>query len=131
MGSNQQIVNPMKVEAHNETKTTIEQECEAKRVALDPRVPNITVLIVQEISSEEEAEMLSFLDKNNDVFTWSTLDLTGIRRNIIERKLYVNPSAKPKKKRLHKMSEGKITAAKVEAQRLLDAGFIREVEYPT
>jgi hypothetical protein len=36
----------------------------------------------------------------------------------------------PKKKKLRKMSEEKIEAVKAEVQRLLDAGFIREVRYP-
>jgi hypothetical protein len=68
-----------------------------------------------------------FLNKNSDVFTWKTSDLTGVSRSIIEHKLHVNPSAKL----LHKMSDEKIIAAKAEVQRLLDAGFIREVQYPT
>jgi hypothetical protein len=38
---------------------------------------------------------------------------------------------KLRKQRFHKMSNEKVTAAKAEAQRLLDAGFIREVHYPS
>jgi hypothetical protein len=41
--------------------------------------------------------------------------------------LQVNPNTKPKKQKLHKMSEEKIEAVKVEVQHLLDTGFIREV----
>jgi hypothetical protein len=44
--------------------------------------------------------------------------------------LQVNPNEKSKKQKLRKMSEEKIEAAKAEVQRLLDAGFIREVTYP-
>jgi hypothetical protein len=73
---------------------------------------------------------LTFHDKNNDVFAWSTSDLIGISRDIIEHKMQVNPVAKPKKKKLHKMSEEKVAAVKAEVQRLLDVGFIREVTYP-
>jgi hypothetical protein len=73
---------------------------------------------------------LAFHDKNNDVFAWSTSDLIGISRDIIEHKMQVNPVAKPKKKKLHKMSEEKVAAVKAEVQRLLDVGFIREVTYP-
>jgi hypothetical protein len=54
----------------------------------------------------------------------------GVSREIIEHKLQVNPVAKPKKQNLHKMSEEKVEAAKDEVQRLLDAGFIRQVTYP-
>jgi hypothetical protein len=70
------------------------------------------------------------LDKNSEVFTWRTSDLTGVSRDIIEHKLEVNPSARPKKQRLCKMSDKKVAAAKAEVQRLLDVGFIREVYYP-
>jgi hypothetical protein len=54
-----------------------------------------------------------------------------VSRDIIEHKLQVNPFAKPRKQRLHKMSDEKVAVAKAEVQRLLDAGFIREVHYPS
>jgi hypothetical protein len=75
---------------------------------------------------EEQAELLQFLDKNSDVFAWSTSDLIGISREVIEHKLQVNPNAQPKKQKLCKMSEEKIEAVKAKVQRMLDAGFIRE-----
>jgi hypothetical protein len=78
-------------------KPAIEPECEIKRVPLDPRVPDKIVMISQDLSPSEEMKLLSFLDKNSDVFTWKTSDLTGVNRSIIEHKLLVNPSAKPKK----------------------------------
>jgi hypothetical protein len=65
----------------------IEPECETKRVPLEPRVPDKTVMISQDLTSREEAELLSFLDKNNNVFAWRTSDLTGLSRDIIEHKL--------------------------------------------
>jgi hypothetical protein len=82
------------------------------------------------VSPQEQAELLQFLDKNNDVFAWSTSDLVGVSREVIKHKLQVNPHAKPNKQKLHKMTEEKIEIAKAEVQRLLDAGFIREVRYP-
>jgi hypothetical protein len=41
----------------------------------------------------------------------------------------VNPLARPRKQKLHKMSDEKLVAAKAEVQRLLDAGFTRKVLY--
>jgi hypothetical protein len=52
------------------SKPSIEPECETKRVPLDPRVPDKVVMISHDLSPEEESELLSFLDKNSDVFTW-------------------------------------------------------------
>jgi hypothetical protein len=74
--------------------------------------------------------LLAFLDKNSDVFMWSTSDLVGVSRDIIEHKLQVNPNVKPRKKKLQVMSQEKVEAAKAEVQRLLDTGFIRGVTYP-
>jgi hypothetical protein len=54
----------------------------------------------------------------------------GVSRDIIEHWLQVNPSAKPKKHKLHKMSKEKVEAAKAKVKRLLDAGLIREVACP-
>jgi hypothetical protein len=107
----------------------IKPECKTKRVPLDPRVPEKTVIIAQDLTSNEETNLLSFLDKSNDIFGWQTTDLMGVSRDIIEHKLQVNPSTKPRKQRLRKMSDEKVATTKVEVHRLLDAGFIHEVQY--
>jgi hypothetical protein len=45
--------------------------------------------------------------------------------------LQVNHSAKPRKQKLHKMSDEKVAAVKAEVQRILDAGFICVAQYPS
>jgi hypothetical protein len=80
------------------------------------------------LSPGEETKLLSFLDKNNDVFTWQTSDVTGVSRSIIQHNLHVNLSAKRIKQKLRKMSDEKVVAVKSKVQRLLDAGFICEVQ---
>jgi hypothetical protein len=54
----------------------------------------------------------------------------GVSRDIIEHRLQVSLTARPKKQKLHKMFEDIVEAAKAKVQRLLDSGFIREVVYP-
>jgi hypothetical protein len=71
-------------------------------------------MVTQDLSPEEEVELLSFLDKDSDVFAWKTSDLTGVSRSIIEHRLQVNPSAKPRKQKLRKMSDEKVAATKAE-----------------
>jgi hypothetical protein len=75
-------------------------------------------------------ELLQFLDKNSDVFAWSTSNLIRVDNDVIEHKLQINPSAKPKKQKLRKMSDEKVEVVRAKVQRLLDAGFNREVTYP-
>jgi hypothetical protein len=61
----------------------------------------------------------------------SNLQYHGVSRGIIEHRLLVNPSSKPKKQKLCKMLDEKVTVAMLEVRRLLDVGFIREVQYPS
>jgi hypothetical protein len=67
-----------------------------------------------ETGQQEQAELLAFLNKNSDIFAWSTSNLVGVNRDIIEHRLHMNPGDKPKKQKLHKMSEEKIKVVKVE-----------------
>ena len=48
----------------------------------------------------------------------------------MEHELRVDPKVKPRKKRLRTMSEDRKKTAQSEVQKLLDAGVIREVQYP-
>jgi oligoendopeptidase F len=83
-----------------------------------------------EASQQDQVELLSFLNKNSDVFAWLTSNLVRVSRDVIEHRLQVSPNVKPKKQKLRKMADKKIQAAKAEVQRLLNAGFIREMAYP-
>jgi hypothetical protein len=69
-------------------------------------------MISQDLTSEEQTELLLFLDNNNDAFAWKTSDFMGMNKSIIEHMLHVNPFAKPWKQKLRKMSDEKIAAAK-------------------
>jgi hypothetical protein len=71
-------------------------------------------MISQDLSASEEAGLLSFLDKNSDVFAWQTSDLMGVSRDIIEHKLKVNPSARPRNQKLYKISDEKVAVVKAE-----------------
>jgi len=118
-------------EKPNKEKITFEEGCKVKRVPLDKHLPDKVVTISATLSCEEEKELLDFLNKNKDVFTWSAGDLRGVNRDIDEHHLDIRPGAKPKKQKPRKMSDEKATAVKAEVQRLLDAKVIREVKYPT
>jgi hypothetical protein len=80
-------------------------------------------MISQDLSPNEEAKLLSFLDGNSDAFAWQTSNLMGASKDIIEHKLQVNPTTRPMKQKLHKMSYEKVAVVK--------AGFIHEVLYPS
>jgi hypothetical protein len=102
-----------------------------KVVPLDPATPKQTVLISEDLTSQDEEKLISCLYRNKDVFAWSALDLVGVSRTIIEHDLGIDPSVRPKKQRLRKMSDKKSEAAKAEVHRLLEANFIEPIDYPT
>jgi hypothetical protein len=88
------------------------------------------VLLGSQLSGEQEKTLLRFLFNNKDVFAWTANDLYGVNRDVIEHSLNVDPSSRPRKQRLRKMSEDKAEGARNEVKRLLSAGVIREVTYP-
>jgi hypothetical protein len=96
--TNQSGPPPPRQEIPAEFKKAIKVEGDFTRLPLDPRVSDRTVCIGAKISPHEQAELLQFLDKNSDIFAWSTSDLIGVIREVIEYELQVNPNAKPKKR---------------------------------
>jgi hypothetical protein len=60
---------PSKQDTSAELKKAIKTKGNFTKVALDPRVPDRTVCIGAKMSPEEEAELMQFLNKNNDVFS--------------------------------------------------------------
>jgi hypothetical protein len=73
--------------------------------------------------------LIRFLFNNKDVFARIANDLCGVNGDVIEHSLNVDPSFKPRKQRLRKMSSDKAEGAQNEVKILLSAGVIREVTY--
>jgi ribonuclease HI len=90
-----------------------------------------TVVTSEDLTPLDEEKLISCLSRNKDVFAWSALDLVGVSHTIIELGLGIDPSVRPKKQRLRKMSDEKTEAAKAEVHRLLEANFIEPIAYPT
>jgi hypothetical protein len=88
------------------------------------------VLLGSQLSEEQEKTLLRFLFNNKGVFAWSANDLCGVNKDVIEHSLNADPSFRPRKQRLRKMSEYKVEGARNKVKRLLSAGVIREVKYP-
>jgi hypothetical protein len=105
-------------------KAQLQSNDGTKTVPLDQATPKQTVIISEDLTSHDEARLISCLSKNKDVFAWSALDLVGVSHSIIQHSLGIDPSVRPKKQRLRKMSVEKTEAAKAEVHRLLEAKFI-------
>jgi hypothetical protein len=110
-------------------KIEIAADGETKKVYLDD-MPDRAVVIGAHLNPEEEKELVQFLNKNKDVFTWLAKDLQGVDIDIIEHTLETDEKITQKKQKLRKMSEEKVKTVEAEVQRLHDAKVIREVLYP-
>ena len=76
------------------------QACEeTKRVPLDPLVLDKQIIIGTGLSQEEDDNLVEFLRSNKDIFAWSSKDLGGVSRDIIEHKLDIDPKVRPKKQK--------------------------------
>jgi hypothetical protein len=112
-------------------KAQLQSNDGTKTVPLDKATPKQTITISEDLTSHDEETLLYCLSKNKNVFAWSALDLVGVSRSIIEHSLGIDPSVRPKKQRLRKMSDEKTEATKAEVHHLLDAKFIEPIAYPT
>ena len=74
------------------------------------------VLLGSQLSDEQEKTLLRFLFNNKYVFAWIANDLCGANRDVIEHSLNVDPSFRPRKQRLRKMSNDKAEGAQNEVE---------------
>ena len=74
--------------------------------------------------------LVDFLRANADMFAWSPSDMPGIPREVAEHTLDIRAGSRPVKQRLRRFDEEKRRAIGEEVQKLLAAGFIKEVSHP-
>jgi hypothetical protein len=126
------IHNIFEAEAYQQYKHKREKAASAdqpKPMLLCEDIVEQKVLLGSQLFDEQEKTLLRFLVNNKDIFAWTTNDLYGVNRYVIERSLNVHSSFRPRKQRLRKMSDDKAEGARNEVKRLLSAGVIREVTY--
>ena len=100
-----------------------------KKVTIDTDVDKYFQIGVQ-LPPREKEELVAFLKKNVDMFTWSTYEALGVDPNFICHHLNVNLSVTPKKQPLQCSSKEHFEAIKEEVVKLKHARAIKEVFYP-
>ncbi|XP_057803500.1 uncharacterized protein LOC131018810 [Salvia miltiorrhiza] len=99
-------------------------------IELFPRKESFQTKIGSSMSEQVRKELISCLQRNADVFAFSTADLKGIDRELAEHCLNVDPKIKPVKQRTRHFGAEKDATIREQVQGLLDAGHIEEVQYP-
>uniref|UniRef100_A0A2N9HJY0 RNA-directed DNA polymerase n=1 Tax=Fagus sylvatica TaxID=28930 RepID=A0A2N9HJY0_FAGSY len=89
-----------------------------------------TTRIGTSMKGEVRDSIVRFLRENADIFAWSHADMPGISTKVVAHSLNVNPSFHPVKQKRRVFAPERNAAITEEVDKLLQAGFIREVYYP-
>ncbi|GKU88934.1 hypothetical protein SLEP1_g3141 [Rubroshorea leprosula] len=100
-----------------------------EEVLIDDRDPSRKMQIETRLNPEERAELIAFLRANNDVFAWTSADMPGIPNSVSQHKLNTNPLKKPVAQKRRLFGGERLQAIKEEVEKLLQAGFVRKVDY--
>ena len=92
--------------------------------------PEHLAYIDSKLAEDLRSLLIHFLKQNKDVFAWKQEDMGGIDPAIITHRLNVSPSFKPVKQKRRSFALKKQKAINEEVGKILQAGVIREVEYP-
>ena len=117
------------LDMRDEVNTRPKPSEELKPVPLDDN-PKHLAYISSKLADDLRTLLTQFLRQNKDVFAWKQADMGGIDPAIITHRLNVSPSFKPDKKKRRSFAPKRQKAINKEVVKLLQAGAIREVEYP-
>ena len=126
----------LKMEDHQQTmcieeqRTKVEPIKELEEVTLDESRPERTTRMETLASQPIRQALAAFLKKNQDVFACNHEDMPGIDPSVIVHRLNVNPASPPIRQKKRVFAQERDKAIVEEVRKLLEAGFIREVNYP-
>ncbi|GKV05528.1 hypothetical protein SLEP1_g17529 [Rubroshorea leprosula] len=126
---NQQVMGVEIVDNRPEDETRAAPVEDVEEVLIDDRDPSRKTQIGTRLNPEEKAELIAFLRANNDVFAWTSADMPGIPNSVSQHKLSTNPLKKPVVEKQRLFGGERLQAIKDEVEKLLQAGFIRKVDY--
>jgi hypothetical protein len=83
------------------------------------------------LSPEKEVNYMELLMEYRGIFTWSYDEMPGLDPRVVVHQLAVKHGVRPVKQTQRRFCPELISQIEVEVNKLIQAGFIREVKYPT
>ncbi|GMH21489.1 hypothetical protein Nepgr_023331 [Nepenthes gracilis] len=120
-------------ELDHRDETTLQQAQPGETTDLVPLNPGGTGKVCARLAAHSPAPSAlnrCVLRRNADLFAWTPADMPGISAEVMVHKLGLDPDRKPVRQKRRNHSVEKIIAIREEVKKPLDAGFIREVQYP-
>ena len=122
-------VNVDELDMRDEVLTRPKPLEELEPVQLDDD-PEHLAYIGTKLAEDLKSLLTQCLRQNRDVFAWKQSDMGGIDPAVITHRLKTSPSLKPVKQKGRSFAPEREKAINEEVDKLLQAGAIREVEYP-
>ncbi|PKA62934.1 RNA-directed DNA polymerase like [Apostasia shenzhenica] len=88
------------------------------------------VNISSSMNDMQQATITALLSEYIDIFAWSSEDISGVDRAVCEHHLNISDTATPVKQKKRVMAGERQNVIEEEVNKLLKAGYIREVQYP-
>ncbi|TYK06432.1 uncharacterized protein E5676_scaffold163G001350 [Cucumis melo var. makuwa] len=104
---------------------------ELKEVNLGTKEEPRPTFISTQLSDNDENEYVNLLKAYKDVFAWSYKEMPGLEPKVTVHRLAIKPEHRPVKQAQRRFRPDLISQIKEEVNKLIEAGFIREVKYPT
>ena len=82
------------------------------------------------MTPEETQSMQNALRRNHDIFAWAHADMKGIHPSITSHRLNVFPTTRPVRQKIRRFHPDRQKIIRIEIDKLLEAGFIKEIDYP-
>ncbi|GLJ23982.1 hypothetical protein SUGI_0456270 [Cryptomeria japonica] len=98
-------------------------------VKMDPCNKEKIIKIGKCLDEEEHKQYEELLHEFPEIFAWAYSDMPGIDPKIVTHNIVLVPDAKPVKQKIRKMNPKIALLVKAEIEKLLEAGFIRPIDY--
>ncbi|XP_057734481.1 uncharacterized protein LOC130949893 [Arachis stenosperma] len=118
------------LDARVEDRTRPEPEGDLEKFRIGDEEEKFT-FVNKNLPHELKEPLIEMIRANRDLFAWTPADMPGIDPKIISHHLAVKAEARPVAQRRRKMSAERAEEVAKKTASLLEAGFIREVDYST
>lgn len=113
-----------------ERRVTVEPIEDLEKISLDDNFPGWITCISMQANPSICKELALFLKNNQDIFSWSHEDMSGINPSVMVHKLNVSSSFLLIRQKKRVFAQERDKAIVKEVCKLLEADFIREMYYP-
>lgn len=117
-------VSPEPLQSRPEVEDTVEH------IQLEEGQPDRSVQLGRGIAPSKRLPLISLLQEYKDIFAFGPDEMPDIFATVIEHRLNANPRHKPIVQKKRHMGPERAATTNTEVQKLLEAGFIRDYQYP-